>query len=106
MTGNLGEGGASHGDAAPRPVLERFDIAAQRSTELADELDWFEVSGDGCRLVVSDHDQLSVVPADRKPDPDNPADRVPVDLSRARYLADPAALWRNAYEDGRPVHPA
>ncbi len=99
VTGNLGEGGASHGDAAPRPVLERFDIAAQRSTELADELDWFEVSGDGCRLVVSDHDQLSVVPADRKPDPDNPADRVPVDLSRARYLADPAALWRNAYEE-------
>jgi tricorn protease len=99
VTGTLGEGGASYGDAAPRPVLERFDIAAQRSTELADELDWFEVSGDGCRLVVSDHDQLSVVPAGRKPDPDNPADRVSVDLSRARYLADPAALWRNAYEE-------
>jgi tricorn protease len=99
VTGNLGEGGASHADDAPRPALERFDIAAQRSTELEDGLDWFEVSGDGCHLVVMDDHDLSVVPADRKPDPDNPADRVPVDLSRARYLAEPAALWRNAYEE-------
>jgi tricorn protease len=50
-------------------------------------------------LVVSDHGKLSVVPADRKPDPDNPADRVTVDKSRARYLADPAELWRNAYRE-------
>jgi tricorn protease len=99
VTGNLGEGGANHGDHAPRPALERFDIAAQRCTELEGELDWFEVSGDGCHLVISDHDQLSVVPADRKPDQDNPADRVSVDLSRARYLAEPTALWRNAYEE-------
>ena len=44
------------------------------------------------------------MPASRKPDPDNPADRVTVDKSRARYLADPAALWRNAYaEAGRLI---
>jgi tricorn protease len=102
VTGNLGEGGAKLDDAAPRPSLEHFDLAAQRCTELAGELDWFEASGDGSVLVVSDHGKLSVVPADRKPDPDNPADRVTVDKSRARYLADPAALWRNAYtEAGR-----
>jgi tricorn protease len=99
VTGNLGEGGAKLGDAAPRPSLEHFDLEAQRCTELAGELDWFEASGDGRALVVSDHGKLSVVPADRKPDPDNPADRVTVDKSRARYLADPAALWRNAYRE-------
>ncbi len=104
VTGSLGEGGASPGDSAPRPSLEHFDLAAQRCTELADELDWFEASGDGTALVVSDHGKLSVVPAGRKPDPDNPADRVTVDKSRARFLADPAALWRNAYaETGRLV---
>ena len=102
VTGSLGEGGAKPGDAAPRPSLEHFDIDAGRCTELAGELDWFEASGDGGVLVVADHAKLSVVPADRKPDPDNPADRVEVDKSRARYLADPAALWRNAYaEAGR-----
>ena len=44
------------------------------------------------------------MPADRKADPDNPADRISVDRSRARFMADPAALWRNAYaEAGRLV---
>jgi len=104
VTGSLGEGGARPGDAAPRPCLEHFDLAQQRRTELAEELDWFEVSGDGSVLVVCDHDKLSAVPADRKPDEDNPADRVAIDRSRARFLADPAALWRNAYaEAGRFV---
>ena len=104
LTGSLGEGGASPGDSAPQSSLEYFDLATQRCTELDDELDWFEPSGDGTALVVSDHGQLSVVPADHKPDPDNPAERVTVDKSRARFLADPAALWRNAYaEAGRLV---
>jgi tricorn protease len=101
LTGSLGQGG-SPGDEAPRPSLEHFDLATRRCTELAEELDWFEVSGDGSALVLADHGKVSVVPADRKPDPDNPADRVDVDKSRARFLADPAAMWRNAYaEAGR-----
>jgi tricorn protease len=102
VTGSLGQGGASPGDAAPRPSLEHFDLSTRRCAELAEELDWFEVSGDGGTLVLSDHGKLSVVPADRKPDSDNPADKVTVDKSRARFLADPAAMWRNAYaEAGR-----
>jgi tricorn protease len=99
VTGSLGEGGARPGDAAPRPRLEHFDLAQQRRTELCDELDWFEVSGDGSVIVANDHDKLSAVPADRKPDDDNPADRVTIDRSRARFVADPAALWRNAYSE-------
>ncbi len=102
VTGSLGQGGASPGDAAPRPSLEHFDLDTQRCVELAEELDWFDVSGDGSTLVVSDRGKLTVVPADRKPDSDNPADKVTVDKSRARFLADPAAMWRNAYaEAGR-----
>jgi tricorn protease len=104
VAGNLGEGGPRPGDDAPRPSLEHFDLDAQRCSGLADELDWFEVSGDGTALLTSDHGKLCVVPATRKPDPDNPADRVAVDKSRARYLADPAALWQNAYaEAGRVI---
>jgi tricorn protease len=104
VIGSLGEGGPQLGDAAPRPSLEHFDLESQRCTELVEELDWFEASGDGGVLVVSDHGKLTVVPAHRKADSDNPADRVEVDKSRARYLADPAALWRNAYaEAGRYI---
>ncbi len=62
-------------------------------------MNWFAASGDGSRLVIKDGQQLLVVPANRKADPDNSEDRVSVDLSRARFLADPAALWRAAYEE-------
>jgi len=102
VTGNLGEGGARPDDSAPRAALERFDLRRRTCTELESEADWFEASGDGTRLVVSDDGKLCVVPADRKADPDSPEDRVTVERSRARFLADPAAQWRTAFaEAGR-----
>ncbi len=102
VAGSLGQGGARADDAAPRPVLEYFDLRRRACTELQDDVDWFEASGDGRRLVVSDEGKLTVIPADRKADHDNADDEVRVDLSRARFLADPVALWRAAFaEAGR-----
>ncbi len=99
--GVLGEGGADPDDDRPRPALERFDLRKREVTVLADELDWFAVSGDGTRLVVRDGDDLRVMPSSRKHG-DGAGDAVTVDLSRARFQADPAALWRHAYaEAGR-----
>jgi tricorn protease len=99
LTGNLGVGGARPADAAPRPVLERFDFSRREVSELTDDVDWFEASGDGTRLVISDHDTLTVIPGDRKADPDNPDDRVDIDASRARFMSDPAAMWQQAYAE-------
>ena len=99
FSGNLGQGGARLTDEAPRPTLERFDIQRQKVTELREDVDWFAASGDGTRLVVSDHSKLTVLPADRKADPDNPDDHVSVDGSRARFLADPAQLWRHSLDE-------
>jgi tricorn protease len=99
LTGALGEGGARPGDASPRPDLQRFDFRRQSVTVLEDDVDWFEASGDGTRLVVSDRDSLAVIPADRKADQDSPDDRVSIDGSRARFLADPAALWQHAFAE-------
>jgi tricorn protease len=103
VTGNLGEGGANLNDATPRPALERFDLRARKCTELEDEVDWFEVSGDGTRILLSDHGQLSVVPSGRKADPDSPDDRVSVEKSRARFIADPVAQWRNGYAEAERI---
>ncbi|HET7013667.1 MAG TPA: S41 family peptidase [Streptosporangiaceae bacterium] len=97
LSGNLGEGGASPDDESPRAALDHFDIKRAKCTELVDEADEFAVSGDGTRLVVRDRHQVFVVPANRKADSDSTDDRVSVDLSRARFLADPAALWHAAY---------
>jgi tricorn protease len=100
VTGVLGEGGADLDDDAPRPALERFDLRKREVTEIAREVDWFDVSGDGTRLVVHDDNELQVVPASGKRD--DPTETVTVDKSRARFQADPAALWRHAYaEAGR-----
>ena len=104
VTGELGTGGARPDDDAPRPALERFDFAKRDVCELAGEVDWFEASGDGTRLVTSDHGKLTVIPAERKADDDSPDDKIEIDRSRARFLLDPPAMWRQAYaEAGRIV---
>jgi tricorn protease len=102
LSGALGEGAAEPDGHQPRACLQRFDLERRQCTELAGELDWFEASGDGTRVVVSDGGDLRVLPSERKDDDGDSGDSVTVDLSRARYMADPAALWRHAYaEAGR-----
>jgi tricorn protease len=103
VAGVLGESAATLDDDGRRPVLERFDLRKREVTELAGELDWFAVSGDGTRVVVKDREDLRVLPSEPKDD-HSWADSVTVDLSRARFQADPGALWRHAYaEAGRIV---
>jgi tricorn protease len=97
VTGVLGEGGAGLDDDRPRPALQRFDLRKREVKELVGALDWFRVSGDGTRLVVRDRDELRVLPSARKHD--DAGETVTVDLSRARFAADPAALWRHAYDE-------
>jgi tricorn protease len=105
VTGALGEGAADPDSSASRSCLERFDLERRSSSRIVSELDWFEVSGDGTRLVVSDEGDLRVLSSERKEDDsDEPGDTVTVDLSKARFLADPVALWRHAYDEiGRVV---
>ncbi len=97
VTGVLGEGGAGPDDDRPRPALQRFDLGKREVKELVGALDWFRVSGDGTRLVVRDRDELRVLPSARKHD--DAGETVTVDVSRARFTADPAALWRHAYDE-------
>jgi len=101
VSGVLGEGSADPDDDGPQPVLERFDLRKREVAELTGEVDWFDVSGDGTRLVVKDDDDLRVLPSEHKDDHGS-GESVTVDLSRARFQADPAALWRHAFaEAGR-----
>jgi tricorn protease len=103
LAGVLGEGGADLDDDRPRSVLQRFDLRKREVKELAGGIEWFRVSGDGTRLVLRDHDGLRVVPSARKQDEPS-SDVVVIDESRARFQADPVALWEHAYaEAGRYV---
>ncbi|HWG00305.1 MAG TPA: PDZ domain-containing protein [Trebonia sp.] len=99
LSGVLGEGSAELDGDRPRPALERFDLRKREVTTLAGEIDWFAVSGDGSRLIVRDGGDLRVVPADRKVENGSSDDVISVDLSRARFTADPSLLWAHAFEE-------
>jgi tricorn protease len=99
LSGVLGEGIADPEDAHPRPTLERFDLRKRDTTVLANEVSWFTLSGDGTRLAIWDQGDIRVVPADRKADNGSSEDVVKVDLSRARFQAEPPRLWAHAYAE-------
>src|SRR5580692_11301262 len=99
VAGLLGDGAADLEESRPKPVLERFDLRKREASVLTSEVSWFAVSGDGERLVIGDDHKVRVVPSDRKVDNGSSDDAVTVDLSRARFSADPAALWAHAYAE-------
>jgi tricorn protease len=97
ITGAIGAG-LPEGAEPPRSALWRWDLATRRSSKLVDALDWYQVSGDGTRIVTHDGEKLRVGPADHAVKPatdDEPSDElVEVDLSRVQVRVDPPAEWR------------
>ncbi len=101
ISGALGETFLNPDNTSGKPSLEHFDLAKAKRTELADGVDWFAPSGDGSRLVISEDNDLSVVSATDSTDSDA---AVRVDLRRIVHVADPAAEWRQSFEEaGRLV---
>jgi tricorn protease len=99
LTGVLGDGAADPEENRHKPTLERFDLRKREASTLTSEVSWFAVSGDGARLVIGDEHKVRVVPSDRKVDNGSSDEAVTVDLSRARFRADPGALWTHAYAE-------
>ncbi|MEV0258712.1 S41 family peptidase [Streptomyces sp. NPDC050732] len=96
ISGALGETFVNPADTSGRPTLEYFNIAKAKKSQLVDHLDWFALSGDGSRLVVVDDGDLSAVPSTETGDVDT---TVWIDLRRILHEVDPAAEWRQAYEE-------
>ncbi|WP_327297661.1 MULTISPECIES: S41 family peptidase [unclassified Streptomyces] len=103
LRGVLGTSGATPDAPWPHTVLERYDLEKLRDEEIAPDVDHFEVSGDGKRLVLHMDGKLRVVPSDSrvaKPGADEDTDsNISVDLSRIRRILDPAAEWRQMYDE-------
>ncbi|MFG2650917.1 S41 family peptidase [Streptomyces sp. NPDC048436] len=96
ISGALGETFANPADTSGRPTLEYFNISKGKKAALVDHLDWFALSGDGTRLVVVDDGELSAVPSTETGDIDT---TVWIDLRRILHEADPAAEWRQSYDE-------
>nr|WP_202539571.1 S41 family peptidase [Streptomyces sp. SID8379] len=96
ISGALGETFANPADPSAQPTLEHFNLAKGKKTQLVDHMDWFAVSGDGGRLVVGDEGDLQAVPSTEAGDSDS---TVWIDLRRILHEADPAAEWRQAFDE-------
>lgn len=103
VTGVLGTAGATPDSRGPETVLERYDLEKLHSDELASDVSRFAVSGDGRRLVLHTRGKLRVVPADSRvpagSDDDHDGGSDTVDLSRIRRSVEPAAEWRQMYDE-------
>ncbi|MEV6104870.1 PDZ domain-containing protein [Streptomyces sp. NPDC051940] len=100
LRGVLGSDTAGPDDDGPSTELERYDLAQLRLEHLADDVDSYAVSGDGKRAVIRTSGKLKAVPADRRSGKDEDDDKhVTVDLGRVRVTVDPAAEWRQMYDE-------
>ncbi|SDK61576.1 S41 family peptidase [Streptomyces indicus] len=100
VRGALGVSRATPDDPGPRTALERYDLGQHRVEELAHDAHHFTVTGDGKRVLLHTGDVLKVVPSDRRPSSDDDSDsHLTVDLSRIRKEVEPAAEWRQMYEE-------
>nr|WBO77925.1 PDZ domain-containing protein [Streptomyces sp. SBE_14.2] len=100
VTGELGASRATPDDPEPGSELERYDLVQRRVEHLAADADHFEVSGDGKRVLLWTDGRLKVVPSDRRASGDDDSDsNITVDLGRIRQTLDPAAEWRQMFEE-------
>ena len=102
VIGAIGSSSARPDERRGRPTLERFDLTRLRLDRVESDVDAAAVSGDGHRILIRDGDKLRVIPAMRRPTAgrDDEADhKVDVDLDRIRVTVDPAAEWRQAYDE-------
>ncbi|MEU3736326.1 S41 family peptidase [Streptomyces sp. NPDC032198] len=100
VRGVLGASRATPSDPDPQTELERYDLVQQRIEELASDADHFAVSGDGKRVLLWADGKLKVVPSDRRASGDDSSDsNITVDLTRVRQTVDPAAEWRQMYDE-------
>ncbi|MFD0133065.1 S41 family peptidase [Streptomyces sp. NPDC127159] len=100
VRGVLGASRATPDDPDPKSELERYDLVQQRIEHLAADADHFAVSGDGKRVLLWTDGKLKVVPSDRRAPNDDDSDaNITVDLSRVRQTVDPAAEWRQMYDE-------
>ncbi|MGX6741217.1 S41 family peptidase [Streptomyces xantholiticus] len=103
LRGVLGATRATPDDPEPRTTLERYDLGQQRVEELSSDASYFRVSGDGKRVLLYTGGKLKVVPSDREVSHDDSdgdgGASITVDLSRVRRTVEPAAEWRQMYDE-------
>jgi len=82
--------------------LQRYDFRRRRLQTLEDGVDSAAVTGDGRWVVIRDGSSVRLLPADHRVDSSSDEEAetsVDVDLGRLRVRIDPAAEWRQMYDE-------
>lgn len=95
--GQLGSRRAGVDDEAGGDQLIHWDLTKRKATTIVDKLDSYQVSGDGERILVRSAETVTVQPI-KKLEEKSP-ERVSVDLQRLRLQLDPAAEWRQMFDE-------
>ena len=104
VAGVLGDGRAGTEDKPQRPVLERYDLVRRKLDVIVDPISSYAVSGDHTRMVVRDGSTLRVLKTDRSgpggPEPEaSGGDEFEIDTKRIVVTVDPAAEWRQMFDE-------
>ncbi|MTE24195.1 S41 family peptidase [Microbacterium sp. ZXX196] len=81
--------------------LERWSFADREAWTVVEGIDAAAVSGDGERVVVRSGGKVTVVRAARKASGDE--EPIEVDLGRLRFTRDPAAEWRQMFDENARI---
>ncbi|MEE6286843.1 PDZ domain-containing protein [Georgenia sp. MJ173] len=104
--GETGELGSRRAGVVGEPAtdsLEHWSFAERKLTTVAEKVDSYAVSGDGQRVVLRHKDAVTVQPADQQPPKDDDGAVVTVDLARLRFDVDPAAEWRQMFDENHRI---
>ncbi|GAB3172995.1 S41 family peptidase [Myceligenerans halotolerans] len=102
--GVLGSRNAGVEEDGQADSVQFWSFDERKSTDVAEKVDAYAVSGDGRRIVVRSGKGLTTQPATAKPgDEPGPGGSTEIDLSRMRYEVDPRAQWRQMFEENARI---
>jgi len=85
-------------EGAPSLTVHKFDLKTRKTEKLLDEVNAFEVSFNGEKMLFRRKDQWTVAPADKPPEgPAKPGEGGPLKLDSMQAYVEPRAEWKHMY---------
>ncbi|MGA2750022.1 MAG: PDZ domain-containing protein [Verrucomicrobiota bacterium] len=85
-------------DDSPLLTVHKFDLETRKTDKILDEVNAFELSFNGEKMLFRRKDQWTIAPADKLPDgPLEPGEGGPLKLDSMQVYVDPRAEWKHMY---------
>ena len=87
-------------DEAGSGMLRAYDFKEYRAETLIDEIEWFDLSRNGKKMLYGCADRLRVIPAgDKPPGGGGPRKSGWIDLGRVKVSIDPQSEWEQMFRE-------